>query len=80
MPEARKVPRSRKIVPPGKSDRITVNILPRVVEDRDWLVGYTGKDQTTVINDALHWYRVLMEVQENGGGGYLRERKGGELV
>jgi hypothetical protein len=72
-------PSSRARVSSGDLRRITVNLTPRACAALDQAVKLTGDSQTDTLNRAIQVYVYIMNVTQNGGDVYVRDKGQDEL-
>lgn len=59
--------------------RITVNLTPRACTALELAVKLTGDSKTDTLNRAIQVYAYIMNVTQNGGDLYLRDKGQDEL-
>jgi len=57
----------------GSFERVTVNLTEKTSQALAEAVRLSGDSKTDSINKAIQMYRLLLSVQDQGGGIYLRE-------
>jgi hypothetical protein len=77
MPGQPSSPRAR--VSGGGLRRITVNLTPRACAALDQAAKLTGDSQTDTLNRAIQIYAYVMNVTQNGGDLYVRDKGHDEL-
>jgi hypothetical protein len=59
--------------------RITVNLTPRACTALEQAVKLTGDSKTDTLNRAIQVYSYIMNVTQNGGDLYVRDKGHDEL-
>lgn len=63
----------------GGLRRITLNLTPRACTALEQAVKLTGDSKTDTLNRAIQVYAYIMNVTQNGGDLYLRDKGQDEL-